>query len=52
MAARAGKILVPANSIWWTKTETWPVIACIGAAVGWTCYMSTRECAGRRRLPP
>jgi hypothetical protein len=29
-------------SIWFSKAEVWPIIVCIGGALGWTSYMSGR----------
>ena len=29
-------------SIWFSKAEVWPIIVCIGGALGWTSYMSSR----------
>mmetsp|Transcript_5013 Transcript_5013/g.6686 ORF Transcript_5013/g.6686 Transcript_5013/m.6686 type:complete len:100 (+) Transcript_5013:22-321(+) len=30
-----------AKKLWFTHAETWPVIACIGVAVGWCGFVST-----------
>ena len=45
-AARFGKVLNPGFGLWYKPAEVWPIIACISVAVGWTCYMSGRECRG------